>query len=276
MSDERILHLVSDSTGETASKVIRACLVQFEHAVVREYLWSFIRTAAQLDDVIAEIRKNPGFVLFTLVEEELRQRMFRACREMNLPHVSMLDPILMVLEGHLGVPMRALPGRQHVMDADYFRRMEAVEFAVNHDDGQGGKNLGQADVILLGCSRMSKTPTCIYLAYRGVRAANIPLVPGMALPEQLDEFTRLGRPLIVGLTQDPDQLVNIRRNRMQYLNPGSATDYIDPEAVRDEVLTARRLFAANNWPVIDVTRRSIEETAAMIMQLLYREQVSAE
>ena len=272
MNDERILHLVSDSTGETAGKVIRACLVQFEHAVVREYSWSFVRTKAQLDDVIKEIQKNPGFVLFTLVEEELRQTMFQFCRENALPHVSMLDPILLVLENYLGVPMRAQPGRQHRLDADYFRRIEAVDFAVNHDDGQGTQDLARADVVLVGCSRMSKTPTCIYLAYRGIKAANIPFVPEIPLPDILLECSRLGKPLIVGLTQDAGHLINIRRSRLSGLGANMVADYVEPEQVKAELLAARRLFTANNWPVIDVTRRSIEETAAMIMQLLHKEQ----
>jgi len=165
----------------------------------------------------------------------------------------------------VGLESQSQPGRQHILDADYFRRIEAMEYALQHDDGQATWNLAEADVILIGVSRCSKTPTCLYLANRGIKAANIPLVPGVPLPDGLEQQTKA---LIVGLTNDPTHLVQLRRTRLQELNEVRVTDYIDLERVRDEVTQARRLFSRHGWPVIDVSRRAIEETAAEIIGLL--------
>jgi [pyruvate, water dikinase]-phosphate phosphotransferase / [pyruvate, water dikinase] kinase len=267
-----VFHLVSDSTGETASKVMRACLSQFEVRPLEEYLWSFVRSPVQAEEVMAAIEANPGFVLLTLVEEDLRRYFQQRCQQMELPYFSLLEPLMNELECYLGNarPLRA--GRQYKIDDAYFRRMDAVDFAVNHDDGHGGHNLADADVLLLGVSRMSKTPTCIYLAYRGIKAANIPLFGACQLSEGVEQLL-VGStvPLIVGLTQDPAALVAIRRNRMAYLTPDQPLDYVDPEKVQQEVMTARRLFARHGWPVIDVTRRSVEETATLIIQMLHKD-----
>lgn len=259
------LHLVSDSTGETVKALARACLVQFEDLEVNEHDWTMIRSSAQIDAVAAEIRKLPGLVLFTLVDRDLCQRLQDACWTLQLPCVAVLDPVLNALAAHLGVESASQPGRQHALDADYFRRIEAMEYALAHDDGQATWDLAEADVILLGVSRTSKTPTCLYLANRGIKAANIPLVPGVPLPETI---TTLTVPLVVGLTNNPQHLVELRRTRLRDLNEGSETDYIDFERVSSEVNEARRLFAHHGWPIIDVSRRAIEETAAEVASLL--------
>jgi [pyruvate, water dikinase]-phosphate phosphotransferase / [pyruvate, water dikinase] kinase len=259
------LHLVSDSTGETASAMARACLVQFEGTEVTEHAWHMVRTSALLDNVIKVIEQQPGLVLFTLIDRTMRQQLQDACWARQIPCVAVLDPVLNAMASYLGVESSAQPGRQHHMDAEYFRRIEAMEYAITHDDGQATWDLTQADVILLGVSRTSKTPTCIYLANRGIKAANIPLVPGVPLPE---EIVTQSRAMVVGLTNDPSYLVELRRTRLKELNEDRSTDYIDLERVRAEVQEARKLFSRHGWPVIDVSRRAIEETAAEVMTLL--------
>jgi regulator of PEP synthase PpsR (kinase-PPPase family) len=263
------LHLVSDATGDTVHSVARACLVQFEEAEAIEHIWSMVRTKSQVERVLTGIEANPGVVLFTLVDETLRGPLQEGCRRLQVPAIPVLDPVIGALAAHLGRKSRGLPGRQHLMDHEYFARIDAMTFALNHDDGQSSWGLNDADVVLVGVSRTSKTPTCIYLANRGIKAANVPFVPGVPPPPELFETKR---PLIVGLTNDPERLIQIRRNRLTSLQQDDKTDYTDTEAVRAEVAQARRLFAERRWPVIDVTRRSIEETAAAILKLLQRRQ----
>jgi regulator of PEP synthase PpsR (kinase-PPPase family) len=261
------LHLVSDSTGDTVHSVARACLVQFDEAQAIEHVWSMVRTRAQIDRVIAGIELNHGLVLFTMVDETLRQILQEGCRRLQVPAIPVLDPVIGALASYLGRESRGLPGKQHLLDSEYFARIDAMTFAINHDDGQSAWGINDADVCLVGVSRTSKTPTCLYLANRGVKAANVPIVPGVSLPPEL---LRADKPLIVGLTNDPERLILLRRNRLSMLDHNEATDYTDIEAVRVEVREARRVFAERHWPVIDVTRRSIEETASSIHRLLMR------
>jgi Uncharacterized protein conserved in bacteria len=266
------LHLVSDATGETINSVARACVIQFDDVRPVEHFWNLVRTDRQLDMVLEGVQENPGLVMFTLVDETLRRRLQDFCREMQVPCIPVLDPLINALAAYLGIESQRQPGRQHVLDAEYFGRMDAMDFALAHDDGQSNWDLHEADVILMGVSRTSKTPTCIYLANRGIKAANIPIVPGCPLPPEIEKLTR---PLIVGLTKDPDRLVQIRRNRLKLLNQNESSTYVDPEVVRTEVTDARRMFSRRGWPVIDVSRRSIEETAAEIMMLLARRQTGS-
>ncbi|MEO0394205.1 MAG: pyruvate, water dikinase regulatory protein [Pseudomonadota bacterium] len=261
------LHLISDSSGETINSVARAALSQFDNVEPIEHFWNLVRTERQLALVIEEIERSPGLVMMTLVDDNLRMKLTERCRELQLPCVPVLDPVMNALGLYLDQERHSEPGRQHALDAAYFHRIEAMDFALSNDDGQMGQRLKEADVVLVGVSRTSKTPTCIYLGNRAVKAANIPYVPGAPLPEDLHTVTK---PLIVGLTKDPDRLVQIRQQRLRMLNQGNDTDYVDPDKVRAEVLEARRHFAKHKWPVIDVTRRSIEETAAEIMMLLSR------
>ncbi len=259
------LHLVSDATGETVNSVARACLVQFEGIEPVEHVWSLIRTKGQMDKTLARIEKDPGPVLFTLVNENLRDQLVEGCRDLGVPCVPVLDPVIHRLAACFGVEISGQPGLQHVMDAEYFGRMDAMNFALSHDDGQIPGEIDKADVILVGVSRTSKTPTCIYLANRGLKAANVPVVPNCPLPDTLLESRRA---FIVGLTTDPARLVQVRRNRLKMIAQGQDdTDYVDPVSVREEVAFARKLYQKHDWPVIDVTRRSIEETAATIMSL---------
>jgi len=257
------LHLVSDATGETINSVARACLVQFRGVEPIEHLWSLIRTRRQMEKVLDSIESNPGPVLYTIVNRDLRHQLVEGCRQLSLPCIPVLDPVMHTLANHFGVEVSGEPGLQHVLDAEYFHRMEAMNFALSHDDGQLPHDLNAADIVLVGVSRTSKTPTCIYLANRGIKAANIPMVPGCPLP---DELLKTSGPLIVGLTKDPESLVQVRKNRLRMISEDeSETDYIDIDAVREEVTAARRLCNQQSWPIIDVTRRSIEETAATIM-----------
>lgn len=265
------IHLVSDATGETIHSVARACLSQFEEVEPVEHNWALIRTHSQILKVVAAVETSPGVVMFTLVNAELREALLDGCRRLQIPCIAVLDPVIASLGNFLGVKAKGMPGRQHIMDAEYFGRIDAMTFALHHDDGQAVQNLQEADIILAGVSRTSKTPTCIYLANRGIKAANIPIVPGVPMPVELTKLRNApGEPFVVGLTQDPARLVQVRRNRLQILSQDASTDYIDLENVREEVSAARRLCTKYNWPVIDVTRRSIEESAAAILQLYER------
>lgn len=258
-------HLISDASGETIRALTRACLVQFDDIPKVEHHWSMIRTKRQLRRVLKGIKAEPGMVLYTLVNTVIRDFLESECEGMNVPCVSVLDPVMTALGGYLGVKSKARPGQQHQLDSEYFGRIEAMDFALATDDGQRTQDYKQAHVVIVGVSRTSKTPTCIYLANQGVKAANVPLVPGTPLPDALEE-RKDG--LIVGLTKDPSRLVQIRRNRLRMLQQEDETDYTDPELVQREVRDAHRFFVEKGWPVIDVTRRSIEETAAAILGLL--------
>ena len=261
------IHLISDSTGETVGTVARACLVQFSDVEVEEHVWPMVRTAKQVEDVVAGIEAEPGLVLYTLVNTTVMATLEKACRHLKAPCIGLLNPIIAEIGHCLGAEGRARPGRQHKMDAGYFDRIDAMQFVLSHDDGQSTKDLDEADVVVIGVSRTSKTPTCVYLANRGIKAANVPIVPGVPLPSEFDDTHK---PLIVGLTTDPKSLVLLRRNRMRSIKENAETEYTDIDAVSKEITAARRLFAERAWPVIDVTRRSVEETAANIMQLLKR------
>jgi regulator of PEP synthase PpsR (kinase-PPPase family) len=257
------LHLVSDATGETINSVARACLVQFRGVSPVEHVWSLIRTEGQMRKVLKGIETDPGPVLFTIVNRDLRNDLVDGCRSIGVPCIPVLDPIMHSLANYFGVEISGQPGLQHVLDNEYFNRMEAMHFALAHDDGQLPTELSKADIIIVGVSRTSKTPTCIYLANRGMKAANVPLVPGCPVPSELLDVTA---PLVVGLTKDPDSLVQVRKNRLRMISEREdETDYVDIDAVREEVSAARRLCVQQGWPLIDVTRRSIEETAATIL-----------
>lgn len=262
------LHLVSDSTGGTLNNVLKACLAQFENVEPEEHLWNLVRNERQLKRVLDGIRGNPGPVMFTLVDEELAAKLKEGCHGLNVPVIPILQPVIGSLSAWLGMESRALPGLQHILDEEYFRRMDAMDYTLHHDDGQKtADTLSQADVILVGVSRTSKTPTSIYLANRGIRTANVPYVVDVPLPENI---RTLKGPLFVGLTAAPDRLVEIRRNRLKQLGERRETDYLGIDQVEDEVREARRFYTQMGWPVIDVTRRSVEETAAEIMVLLSR------
>jgi regulator of PEP synthase PpsR (kinase-PPPase family) len=258
------LHLVSDSTGETLENIAKAAIAQFDDVEVVRHFWPMVRSNAHMTRIMEEVRANPGMVLFTLVNGDLRTALERQCAALNLPAIAALDAVTDALSQMLGQTAKARPGRQHALDAAYFKRVDAIQFTVAHDDGVGWENWEEADIVLAGVSRTSKTPTSIYLANRGFKTANIPIVPESPPPQAL---FHLKNPLVVGLTTGSDRLVQVRRNRLLSLNQAPETAYVEEEAVKRELAYARRMFGDNGWPVIDVTRRSIEETAAAVIKL---------
>ncbi len=269
------LHLISDSTGETLITVARAASAQYAKVQPVEHVYPLVRTQKQLDRVLSEVGEEPGIVLYTLLDNELADRLEKHCRELSLPCLSILGPVLQLLRSYLGTETSHRVGAQHTLNADYFKRIDALNFTMLHDDGQHIDGLEEADVVLVGVSRTSKTPTSIYLANRGIRTGNIPLVPGVDVSRHVEQ---LKRPLVVGLYASPERIVQIRQNRLLGLKVHHDDDrYIDRKAVAEEVAASRKLCARHNWPSIDVTRRSIEETAAAVLSLLAerRRQTSA-
>jgi regulator of PEP synthase PpsR (kinase-PPPase family) len=257
--------MISDSTGETLITVARAAAAQYAEVRAIEHVYSMVRSAKQIERIAADIEEAPGIVLYTLVDRELSDRLEAACKAIGVPCASVLEPVLQLLQSYLGSAGARRSGAQHVLDAEYFRRIDALNYTMMHDDGQVAGHLDDADVVLVGISRTSKTPTSIYLANRGIKTANIPIVPGIPLPPDLD---KIRKPLVVGLVASPDRIVQLRENRILSLNAaGRDSSYVDKASVADEIAFTRKLCARHGWPIIDVTRRSIEETAAAIMAL---------
>ncbi len=268
------IHLVSDATGETLNAIVNAAMAQFEGADVQLHSYALVRSEHQLQRSIDHIAISPGLVFFTLVNPRLREMLLGRCNSLGIACVDVMERPVAELSRFLGIAETHRPGGQHEVDQRYLNRIEALNFTIQHDDGQSLETIRDAEVILVGASRTSKTPTCVYLAIRGVRAANIPLVPGMGVPPVLMHAN--GGPLIVGLWVSPDRLVQVRRNRLASMGEERDTNYIDLDSVRAEIAATRKLFEQQEWPQIDVSRRSIEETAASVMNLLTerREKVS--
>ncbi len=262
------VHLVSDSTGETLAAVLKATTAQFAVARPLQHIYALIRSRPQMERALAEIEAAPGLVLYTVVNPDLRRLLEARCSELQAPAISILDPMTRAFSEFLGLEQSLKTGAQHEMNEAYFRRIAAVDYTLAHDDGQMAWDLDTADVVIVGVSRTSKTPTSMYLANRGYKVANIPLVPGAPLPPALETVKK---PLVVGLVASPERLAQIRETRL-----GEAADraasYADLDAVRAEILSAKRLFARKRWPVIDVTRKSVEETAASILTKLSQRQ----
>jgi len=259
------LHMISDSTGETLITVARAVAAQYSNVSPVEHVYPLIRSQKQLDRVLAEIEEAPGIVLFTLLEKDLVERLEAKCQEINIPSLSIIGPVMQLFQAYLGTETSRRVGAQHTLNAEYFKRIDALNYTMIHDDGQHVEGLEDADIVLVGVSRTSKTPTSIYLANRGVRTANVPLVPGIPIPHQLETLTK---PLVVSLHASPERLIQIRQNRLLGLGAKAGDDaYTDRQAVTEEVAFARKLSLKFNWALLDVTRRSIEETAAAIMKL---------
>ena len=259
------LHLVSDSTGETVSSVARASLAQFDDVDAEEHVWSLVRTQGQLEKMIASLDTYPGVVMFTLVDNAMREQLRQACGKRGLPCIPILGHVIREMGNYLDMEATGHTGAQYELGEDYFARIDAINYALEHDDGQATWELENADIVIVGPSRTSKSPTCVYLAYRGYKAANVPFVPNIALP---DNIVQLKQPLIVGLTISGDRLIEIRTTRLAAMNQDTQTDYVNEEKVSDEIDAAKKLFRQQGWPVIDVTRRSIEEASATILQLL--------
>src|SRR6266581_6842956 len=243
------LHLVSDSTGETLITVARAVAAQYANVTPVEHVYPLVRTQKQLDRVLMEVEESPGIVLYTLLDDELLQRLENHCRELSLPCLSILGPVLQLLQSYLGTETSHRVGAQHTLNAEYFKRIDALNYTMLHDDGQHLDGLEEADVVLVGVSRTSKTPTSIYLANRGVKTGNVPLVPGIPIPSEVEWLTH---PLVVGLYATPERIVQIRQNRLLGLNAHQdGGQYVDRQAVAEEIAFSRRLCGKHNWPSID-------------------------
>ncbi len=266
------LHLLSDSTGETLENIAKAALAQFDDVETVRHFWPMVRTEAHLERILQEIAQNPGLVVYTLVNPATRRILETRCGALGLPAVAPLDPVSDALSAMLGQQAKARPGRQHALDAAYFARVDAIQWTIAHDDGIAWEEWEEADIVLAGVSRSSKTPTSIYLANRGYKTANIPIVVESPPPATL---YALRKPLVVGLTTSADRLIQVRRNRLLSLNQMPDTPYVEEQAVAREIAFARRMFADHGWPVIDVTRRSIEETAAAIVSLVNQRRLDA-
>ncbi|MBX9726725.1 MAG: kinase/pyrophosphorylase [Rickettsiales bacterium] len=262
------LHLVSDSTGETVSSVARASLAQFDGIHAEEHIWSLVRTQGQLEKMIMSLDTYPGLVMFTLMDNAMRETLRQACGKRGLPCIPVLGQVIREMGSYLDQEATGHTGAQYELGEDYFARIEAINYALEHDDGQATWEIENADIVIVGPSRTSKSPTCVYLAYRGYKAANIPFVPNCPLPENL---TQLKQPLIVGLTISDERLIDIRTTRLAAMNQDMQTDYVNEEKVREEIDAAKKLFRSQGWPVIDVTRRSVEETATLMIQYRQRQ-----
>ncbi|HRD75145.1 MAG TPA: pyruvate, water dikinase regulatory protein [Hyphomicrobiaceae bacterium] len=258
------LHLVSDSTGETLTMIAKAAAAQYAQVRPIEHMHPLIRSQRQLDRVLQEVASTPGIVLYTMVNSELSASLEARCKELNVPSLHALEPIMRVFESYLGAAKTPIVGGQHVLDAGYFKRIEALNFTMAHDDGKLPADISTADIVIVGISRTSKTPTSIYLAQRGYKTTNVPLVPSIALPEQL---TRPHNTFVVGLVASVDRIAEIRRNRVRLLSDRDIETYADKEQIAAEIAYSKRLYGKYGWPMIDVTRRSIEETAATIIKM---------
>lgn len=264
-NDNIHIHIISDSTGETVSTVSRSANAHFKNFNPIEHSWVLVRSEKQLLEIINEIKNNRGLVIYTLIDKKLRQILEKNCNKLNVPAIAVLDPVVNAIENYFKLDLAVdKPGRQHSLSLGYFDRIGAMQYTLAHDDGQLSDDLKDAEIILVGISRTSKTPTAMYLANRGIRVANIPIVPGISLPKSIFNIKKL----IIGLTTSPDRLIQIRKSRLNSVGEKRTTNYINEESIKEEVLIAKRLFVKNKWPIIDVTRKSIEETAAAAMDYL--------
>ena len=259
------LHLISDSTGETLIAASRAVTSQYESTQAIEHVYPTVRSLARLDQVITSIDEKPGIVLFTIADENLGKTLSNKCAEMGIPCVSVLEPIFNTFQSYLGVANARKTGAQHELNAEYFNRIDAINFTLMHDDGALPDNIEEADIILLGISRTSKTPTSIYLANRGLKTSNFPLVPHHEVPSSI---LNAKRPLIVALIASTDRIYQVRQNRILGIDEEhSDYAYTDRASIAEELTQTRKLCKRHNWPMIDVSRKSIEETAAAIHDL---------
>jgi hypothetical protein len=265
MSKTLVLHLVSHASGELIEMLARQAVAQFDGVQVERRLWKMVRRLGQVPEILAAVAESPGYLLHSISHSDIRAALEAGCERLGVPCQFALEPLISGLAAHTGAAVEFHTSSGEAFDEDYYRRVEAMKYTLAHDDGVASDDLDSADVILVGVSRATKTPTCMYLASRGIKAANVPLVPGAPVPVGLMQAKT---PLIVGLTVDPARLIRIRSARLHALQQNAKTQYTDVEALRKEVLAARRLFLLHGWPSIDVTHRSIEQTAAMIIEML--------
>ncbi len=259
---DQIIYLLSDATGETAEKMVLAALSQFRGHRVKLKQISNVRNKNQVYEVLDEALKNQGLVVYTIVNRSLAAMVHDECDSLGLPCIDLLTPLLLAMARFIGHSPQETPGLLHSVDEEYFRRIEAIEFTVKHDDGQEVRRLHQADIVLVGVSRTSKTPLSIYLAHRGWRVANIPLVQGIAPPDELFEVPR---ERIAGLVIDPERLMELRSSRLKNLGQTTRSAYADYERISDELREAKKLFRKQGWAHVNVTGKALEETANEVL-----------
>ena len=259
------IHLISDSTGETLGAISRAIISQFEDLEVEEFIWPLTRSENQIEKIKESIAKNPGIVLYTILKDDLISNLKNYCEELGLPCISALARIIGQFSRYLKMDVTGSIGRQHILDEEYFSKVEAINYTIEHDDGQKVRDLDSADIIIVGVSRTSKSPTSVFLSCRGYKTANIPFVDLKSFPKEIYEVKK---PLIVGIMINPEKLLQVRKVRVNSMGDTNIeTDYIKIEKIKEEIAESRILFSKLKCPIIDVTRRSVEETSAKIMQL---------
>ena len=266
MSNTYEIYLVSDSTGETLERIFLAIKAQFKNFNYKTHYFSFTRTENQILKIIENSVKNKNSIfLYTIVDNKLAQFLSTECNKKNIPCFGVLGDLILTFSKLLNQEASHIPSGQHVMNEDYYKKIEAIQFTMNHDDGNSLEDIGKSDIILLGVSRTSKTPTSIYLANKGMKISNIPLINEQSVPKSLKEEPNCT--CIIGLTAEPDRLVDLRKNRMQSIKENENKNYIDFDKIKNEIETSKKLFQKYNWPSIDVTRKSVEETAASILKI---------
>ena len=266
MNEKYNVYLVSDSTGETLDRIFLSLKSQFANFTYEKKEFAFIRTEQQIDKIIKSCNNSKNsLILYTIVETKLAKYISSQSEKNNVPCFGILGNLILSFSKLLNQKAIHKPSAQHVLDDDYYKRIEAIQFTMSHDDGKKVDDIENADVILLGVSRTSKTPTSIYLANRGYKTINIPLVMEQKIPKDLASNTKA---CIVGLVADPERLADIRRNRVAIMKDNNLREYTNLEFIKKEITDSKNLFKKNNWPIIDVTRRSVEETAASILKII--------
>ena len=265
MPDYQYIYLLSDATGETAEKTVAAALTQFREKQSRMRRISNVRSKNQVYEALDEALKKGGLVVYTIVNRELAQLVHDECDSLGIPCIDLITPLLMRLSEFFGISPREMPGLLHGVNEGYFRRIDAVEFTVKHDDGQEPRGLAKADIVLVGVSRTSKTPLSIYLAHRGWKVANVPLVPGIELPPEIYE---VDPKRIAGLIIDPQRLVELRAARLRNLGQDARSAYADYMEIEDELRTARTFFRRQKWAIVNVSGKAVEETANEVLMKL--------
>ena len=260
------IYLISDSTGETLERIFLAIKAQFKNFNYKTHYYSFTRTENQISKILESSEKNSNsIVLYTIVENKLAKHLSDECNKKNIPCFGILGDLIISFSKLLDQKALNVPSRQHIMDDEYYKKIEAIQFTMNHDDGNSVDDIDKSDIVLLGVSRTSKTPTSIYLANKGMKISNIPLVNENSVPDSLKKNPQ--KKCVVGLTAEPDRLVDLRKNRMQSIKDNESTEYTNLEKVQKEMEDARKLFQKYKWPSIDVTRKSVEETAASVLKI---------
>ena len=265
MKNTHQVYLISDSTGETLDRIFMALKAQFNNFEYHLNQFSFTRTENQISTILNDAKKQESpIILYTVVNSKLAKFLAEEASKKNIPCFGVLGDLILNFSKILNEKATHQPSAQHVLDEDYYKRIEAIQFTMNHDDGNNTENILESDIILVGVSRTSKTPTSIYLANKGLKTSNIPLVNDMSIPNDIVKSKNL---CVIGLTTEAERLYDIRRNRLNSLKENEASDYTNLEKIRLEVEQSKKIFKKNNWPTIDVTRKSVEETAASIIKI---------